>query len=310
MKVGDSIEGYLLTEKIDRGGSDREFYRCSKNDASFILIHDKEILYYLKLHSHLAGRDIPVPEIYWLDTGGNMMVQEDLGPHSLYELKLSGTELHAVYRQAINVLIRLQFEGMSGVPVDCRYESEHMKWEQEYFRNYFLIQCCGITEEASHEIDEDLRNITSNILQSAKPISKHLMHRDFQSQNIYYKDNRIRIIDFQSARIGPLTYDLAALLRDPYASIEQQTEIELFDYYHRQIQEKGVCITREELWHVYRMTALQRGMQALGAFANLSLNKNRPRFAEYIPRGMDLLTQLTKESEYDALYSMISSVCP
>lgn len=310
MKIGDRIQGYVLTEKIDRGGSDRQFYRCSKNNVSFILIQDKEIFYYLKLHRHLAERGIPVPEIQWFDTARNIMVQEDLGQHSLYELNLSGTALQVVYEKAIDELIRLQFDGMTGIPVDCRYDYEHIRWEQEYFRNYFLVQYCGITEEASHSIDTDLGIITSNTLQSAEPISKHLMHRDFQSQNVYYKDNRIRIIDFQSARIGPLTYDLGALLRDPYANISQQTEQELFDYYHRQIREKGVDIAREELWHIYRLTALQRGMQALGAFANLSLNKGKPRFAEYIPRGIDLLTQLTKDSIYSALNSMMSSVCP
>jgi aminoglycoside/choline kinase family phosphotransferase len=308
MKVGDKIHGYELTQKIERGGSDREFFRCSKDNTSFILIYDTDILYYLKLHRHLAERGIAVPEVYWFDTEKSVMVQEDLGPNSLYEMSIAGTRQPVIYKQAIDELIRLQVEGIRGAPLDLLYDSEHIRWEQEYFRNCFLIQYCRIEKEVSHKIDMDLQNISSNILQSAEPIGEYLMHRDFQSQNIYYKNKRIRIIDFQSARIGPLTYDLGALLRDAYVEIDQNTERELFDYYHAEIQKKRVNITRNALWQVYRLTALQRGMQALGAFSNLYLNKNKTRFLQYMPRGIRLLKQGAQDCGYNNLYSMLSSL--
>ncbi|MDH4211381.1 MAG: phosphotransferase [candidate division WOR-3 bacterium] len=308
MKVGDIVQGYKLTERIDRGGSDREFFRCTKDNTPFIMVYDKDVEQYLKLQQHLAKRKIAVPEIYWYDIEKRIMVQEDLGSRSLYEMSRSGIGLHAIYRQVIDELIRLQVEGRPGVSVECHYDAEHIRWEQEYFRKFFLIQYCGITQDASRSIDIDLEGIAKRILQLAEPISDYLMHRDFQSQNIYYKENRIRIIDFQSARIGPLTYDLGALLRDAYAEVDQQTEYELFNYYHSQLQKKGIAIAREELWQIYRLTALQRGMQALGAFANLSLNKNKTHFLKYIPRGIQLLAQGSKDTEYRMLHSIISSL--
>jgi aminoglycoside/choline kinase family phosphotransferase len=308
MKVGDIVQGYELTERIDRGGSDREFFRCIKDDTHFIIVYDKDVEQYLRLQEHLAKRKIAVPEIYWHDIRNKIMVQEDLGSSSLYEMSRAGTGLDAIYKQVIDELIRLQVEGRPGVPVECYYDAEHIRWEQEYFRNFFLIQYCGITKDASRSIDIDFQSIAERILELAEPISDYLMHRDFQSQNIYYKENRIRIIDFQSARIGPLTYDLGALLRDAYAEVDQQTECELFDYYHSQLQKKGIDIARKELWQVYRLTALQRGMQALGAFANLSLNKNKTQFLKYIPRGILLLTQGSKATEYKTLHSIISSL--
>ncbi len=308
MKVGDIIQGYELTEKIDRGGSDREFFRCMKDNAPFIFVYDKDVEQYVRLQQHLAERRIAVPEIYWYDLKKKIMVQEDLGSCSLYEMSRSDTGLLAIYKQVIDELLQLQVDGRPGVPIVCHYDAEHMRWEQEYFRTFFLIQYCGITKDTSRSIDIELQSIVTRILQLAEPINDYLMHRDFQSQNIYYKENRIRIIDFQSARIGPLTYDLGALLRDAYVEVDQQTECELFDYYHLQLQKKGVNVTREELWHVYRLTALQRGMQALGAFANLSQNKNKTRFLKYMPRGIQLLAQGTKDTECQMLNSIMSSL--
>ena len=308
MKVGDTIHGYRLIEEIDRGGSDRLFFRCTKDNTPCIMIYDKDIEQYMRLHQHLVSRKIAVPGILWYDIAERVMVQEDLGQNSLYELRRSGFELHEVYNQAIDELIRLQVEGRPGVPVKYRYDDEHIRWEQEYFQDYFLIQYCGISKDNLTSIEADLKHIADYIKKLTESMNDYLMHRDFQSQNIYYKDDRIRIIDFQSARIGPLTYDLASLLKDAYVEIETQTERRLFDHYHSGLRARKINIPVEELWEAYRLTALQRGMQALGAFANLSLNRNKGHFRNYIPHGIQLLKQSAKATEHNALYTLMSSV--
>ena len=308
MRVDDTIHGYRLIEEIDRGGSDRIFFRCMKNNTAYILVYDEDIEHYVRLHQHLANRRIAVPDIHWYDFEERIIVQEDLGNSSLYELSISGAKLQEIYKQTLDELIRLQIEARPGAPVTSRYDEEHIRWEQEYFQNFFLLQYCGIAQDVLRSIEEDLVSIASRIRVLAKPISDYLMHRDFQSQNIYYKDNRIRLIDFQSARIGPLTYDLGSLLRDAYVEIDEQTEHVLFDYYYSSLRAKNIEISMKELWQIYRLTALQRGMQALGAFANLSLNKGKKHFRKYIPRGVRLLMQGAKETEYKSLYAVLSSL--
>ncbi|UCG30847.1 MAG: phosphotransferase [candidate division WOR-3 bacterium] len=308
MKVGDIVHGYELLQKIDRGGSDREFFRCTKDNTLFVMVFDSEIKRYICLQQHLAAKRIAVPEVFWYDLKERIMVQEDLGSHSLYETKWQNHDLHKVYKQVIDELIRLQIDGRPGVPIEYRYDADHIRWEQEYFRDHFLRQFCGIPTEHLKDTEVDLQNLGCRLLQAAQPIDDHLMHRDFQSQNLFYKENRIRIIDFQSARIGPLTYDLAALLRDPYVNIKGETEDELFEYYHTNIQKRGITIDRADLREVYQLSALQRGMQALGAFANLSLNKNKKGFLQFIPRGIHLLKQGLKETCYKALHATISSI--
>ena len=308
MKVGEIIRGYELIERIERGGSERHFFRCLKNGKHYIIVHDPDMNAHLRLHQHLSAHDIPVPEIYWYDLTANIMVQEDLGTASLYEMHLASDKFHSVYRQAMDVLIQLQIDARTGAPVQCYYDAEHIRWEQKYFCDCFLQQYCGLPGKRLREIDEDLRRLASRLLESAQPVNDYLMHRDFQSQNIFYKEGRIRIIDFQSARIGPLTYDLAALLRDAYMKIEEQTENELFEYYHCRLQDRGIAIAQTDLRNIYRLTALQRNMQALGAFANLSLNRDKPHFRQYIPRGIHLLQQLSRETEFEKLHVLVNSI--
>ncbi len=308
MKVGEIIRGYELTERIERGGSERHFFRCLKNGKHYIIVHDPDMEAHLQLHQHLSKHDIPVPEIYWYDLTSNIMVQEDLGTASLYEMHLPDHEFQVVYRQAVDVLVQLQVDARAGAPVQCYYDAEHIRWEQRYFCDCFLTQYCGLPKTRLRDIEEDLRRLASRLLESARPLNDYLMHRDFQSQNIFYKDGKIRIIDFQSARIGPLTYDLAALLRDAYMKIEEQIENELFEYYHCQLQVRGIAIEQTDLRNIYRLTALQRNMQALGAFANLSLNKDKPHFRQYIPRGLHLLQQSSREPEFAKLHALLNSI--
>ena len=126
---------------------------------------------------------------------------------------------------------------------------------------------------------------------------------------LYIKNNRIRIIDFQSARIGPLTYDLASLLRDAYVDIDERTEEYLIFYYLDCLKKMGIEILKEKFLKIYSLTAIQRNMQALGAFANLSLNKNKTQFKKFIPRGLELLKLELRKSRFKKLFQIIDSLC-
>ena len=53
------------------------------------------------------------------------------------------------------------------------------------------------------------------------------MHRDFQSQNIYFKDGKPRFIDFQTATKGLLQYDAVSLLKDAYFKLDENIRDEL-----------------------------------------------------------------------------------
>jgi hypothetical protein len=303
---------YKIVEKISLGGSDRIFYRVVKEKQTFILVWDKDIQTYLKLQKYLFERGIAVPEIHWSDEDANLLLIEDLGNDSIYELTKKRKNIILLYRAAINELIKLQIDGYTDAPIDVHYDYEHMKWEQEYFKEYFLHQFCEIPKTRLKRLDDELESLAKELIKKIEPWRNFLMHGDYQSQNIYIKGKKAKIIDFQSARIGPLTYDITALLRDPYVNISKQVERKLIDYYLVSLKKRGVRFKKREFLHLYYLTALQRNMQVLGAFANLSLNKNKVHFKEYIPRAIELIQDVLKKSEFKELLNIVNSpeVCP
>ncbi len=303
---------YKIVEKISLGGSDRIFYRVIKEKQTFILVWDKDMQTYLKLQKYLFERGIAVPGIHWSDEDANLLLIEDLGNDSIYELTKKRKNVILLYRAAINELIKLQIDGYTDAPIDVHYDYEHMKWEQEYFKEYFLHQFCEIPKTRLKRLDDELESLAKELIKKIEPWRNFLMHGDYQSQNIYIKGKKAKIIDFQSARIGPLTYDITALLRDPYVNISKQVERKLIDYYLVSLKKKGVRFKKREFLHLYYLTALQRNMQVLGAFANLSLNKNKVHFKEYIPRAIELIQDVLKKSEFKELLNIVNSpeVCP
>jgi aminoglycoside/choline kinase family phosphotransferase len=308
MKTGDVIQGYELTQRLDQGGSERQFFRAIKNGHTFVVIYDQEIEPYIELYHHLFAHGIPVPKVHHYNMDEKFMVQEDLGEESLFVRSKKDKNYTRLYKPTIDVLIKLQLDGRQSTPVTHRYDREHIQWEQEYFRDYFLMQHCGISETDLAGIEHDFAALADLLLTVTKPISDYLMHRDFQSQNIYFKDGNIRVIDFQSARIGPLTYDLAALLRDAYVRIDAEQERGFVQYYVNSIHEHGIDISEADFWSAYELTCLQRNMQALGAFANLSLNKGKPHFKEFIPRGLELLEYGLKGKNFRIIENIVLSV--
>jgi len=298
---------YKIVEKITLGGSDRIFYRVIKEKQTFILVWDKDMQTYLKLQKYLFERGIAVPEIHWSDEDANLLLIEDLGNDSIYELTKKRKNIILIYRAAINELIKLQIDGYTDAPIDVHYDYEHMKWEQEYFKEYFLHQFCEIPKTRLKRLDDELESLAKELIKKIEPWRNFLMHGDYQSQNIYIKGKKAKIIDFQSARIGPLTYDITALLRDPYVNISKQVERKLIDYYLVSLKKKGVRFKKREFLHLYYLTALQRNMQVLGAFANLSLNKNKVHFKEYIPRAIELIQDVLKKSEFKELLNIVNS---
>ncbi len=112
-----------------------------------------------------------------------------------------------------------------------------------------------------------------------------LVHRDFQSQNIIIQNRRANLIDFQGMRPGLAEYDLASLLYDPYVDLSETERAELITYYREQQSESET--TRDgDFDSKLRLCAMQRLMQALGAYGFLGLVKGNKNFLEYIPRAV------------------------
>ena len=101
---------------------------------------------------------------------------------------------------------------------------------------------------------------------------------------------RISIIDFQGGRIGPLQYDLASLLMDPYVALSKNWVTKLYDYYVKQLLSFGDRAT-SVFRKGFETCALTRNLQVLGAFGHLSRNLGKHQFEAYIPVAVQTLLE-------------------
>jgi aminoglycoside/choline kinase family phosphotransferase len=148
--------------------------------------------------------------------------------------------------------------------------------ESGYFLQAFCRDLLGI-KSFPDKLNDEFKLLAGR---AARQPAVYFLHRDFQSRNLMVSDGKIRVIDFQGARLGPLGYDLASLLIDPYARLPEQLQHELLEHYLEHLCKYG--LDDRAFVKDYPNLALQRNLQILGAYAFLGFQKNKKFFRQFI----------------------------
>jgi hypothetical protein len=288
---------------IQKGGSDRKFYRvrCSADQALILVKYNREReenRNYVTIANFLTEQRIRVPEIYFHDAGEGLIWLEDLGEHDLYSYRdESWLVRRALYESALDQVAALHalpeslcIEMKQHLPAE--FNSELYLWEQNYFlenclRRYFEIEEATLAQLSSlpalHDIADRLASFP-----------RVLVHRDFQSQNIIIRNGQAHLIDFQGMRPGLAEYDLASLIYDPYVALSEDERTELTAYYRGRQLENGIAMNSDFDLKL-RLCAMQRLMQALGAYGFLGLVKGHKHFLKYVSAAMQALRRIIAE---------------
>src|SRR6266566_4194883 len=279
---------------IEKGGSDRKFYRIScAADRRLILVKynldREENRHYVQIAKFLDAHGIRVPKIYFHDPVEGLIWVEDLGKRDLYSYRdESWLVRRAFYESALDQIVKLHVLPESV----CVETKEHLpaefnaalyRWEQKYFFQNCLGRYFKVSESKRKELAAlpGLREVAKHLAS----LPRVLVHRDFQSQNIIIRNGQAYLIDFQGMRPGLPHYDLASLLYDPYVDLTKTERAELIAYY-RDLQLKNGITVDGDFDLKLRLCAMQRLMQALGAYAFLGLVKGHKHFLQHIPNAL------------------------
>jgi aminoglycoside/choline kinase family phosphotransferase len=236
--------------------------------------------------SHLYAKGVRVPKILGFDNEGGSIIFEDLGDtllqHEISPRTADPGRTLARYREVVRILVRMQLEGGKDFdPGWCwdtpRYD-RHLMLTRE--SGYFLAEFCKHflnCDKISPDLDEEFQALAER---AAREPAEFFLHRDFQSRNLMVHHGEIRIIDFQGGRLGPLGYDLASLLIDPYVEFSREEQDELLACYIKEIEEFGINGLQFAAGYPY--LALQRNLQILGAFAFLGHTQDKFFFRQYL----------------------------
>src|SRR5438270_11890735 len=125
---------------------------------------------------------------------------------------------------------------------------------------------------------------------------------------VVIRNGQAHLIDFQGMRPGLAEYDLASLLYDPYVDLPESERAELTAYY-RDRQGENVIAINGDFDFKLRLCAMQRLMQALGAYGFLGLVKGHKHFLQYVPNALgSLRTVAAKIENLQPLASFLAEV--
>ncbi|WP_035245196.1 aminoglycoside phosphotransferase family protein [Desulfogranum mediterraneum] len=245
---------------------------------------------FYRIGRHLRRQQVAVPRIYGLIEESQMVVCEDLGDDRLHDLLLRGAGqgggaavIEGLYEQTVRALVRMQVHGARSFVTDWCWDSpcydQELMLEREsgYFLQAFCLDYLNLDVDQAL-VWEEFRKLARA---AAGAPADFFLHRDLQSRNIMVRDGAIHFIDFQGGRLGPLGYDLASLLLDPYAALEPRLAEHLLNIYLEEL-DRYLSYDHQQFRLEYQLLGLQRNLQILGAFAFLSRVRQKPFFQHYL----------------------------
>lgn len=297
----DSRPAAIHCRQLSGDGSDRGWFRLTAGRHQLILadhgitptLPGSEVNAFVRIGTHFRQRGLPVPRIHAHDGFSGLVFLEDLGDCQLQQTvrqAAGGVPIARRYRRVIDTLLDLTVKAAKGFDPDWTCQSRAydisliLDKECRYFVDAFLNSYLNMAV-AFDDLSAEFGHLAQCTIAHGLT---GLIHRDFQSRNIMIRDGRHYLIDFQGARTGPIQYDLAALLIDPYADLDQDLREQLLKYAAEQAATRLESAT-EPFIRGYRYCAVTRNLQMLGAFGFLSRVKHKCAFERWIPPAAAML---------------------
>jgi aminoglycoside/choline kinase family phosphotransferase len=300
--------------------SDRRYFRVwLKDGGSFVLaLHanpiDVATLPFVAVARLMRAIPLPVPSVLHFSNELGVLGLDDLGDVTLQAHlgAASPAEHAALYRQAVAFIATMQQRGAALASADyppyaSAFDVEKLTWELEFFVKHYLIALRGAAlDDATRDA---LRQEWSGIVEELAAEPRVLCHRDYHSRNLMLHGGSLFIIDFQDARMGPDTYDLASLLRDSYVDLPA-FQVEGLISYFRELTRGTQAARRDddaEFRRRFDLMCLQRNLKALGTFGYQTTARGNTVYMQYIPRTLSYVkANLAPYRRFDRLRELLS----
>ncbi|URX60755.1 phosphotransferase [Luteibacter anthropi] len=238
---------------------------------------------WVEIGKRLHGAGLHTPTVMVADLEQGFLLIEDLGTRTFLPELNEGT-VDALYGEALDALLRMQMHvDTSGLPA---FDHAWQTMEMELMPSWLLEKHLGVSLACG---DWDvIENAFSTIMRTIAEQPRAFMHRDYHSRNLLVTEERSPgVIDFQGAMSGPITYDLASLLRDAYIvwdneRVEGWVEAYRLRLLDARMLDETVDTDRFRRW--FDLTGLQRHIKILGLFCRLCYRDGKPGYLADLPR--------------------------
>jgi aminoglycoside/choline kinase family phosphotransferase len=256
---------------------------------------------FLKVDQLLDDAGVTVPAIVARDVARGFLLLSDLGT-TTYLQRIDVENAPAMYSDAVNTLIRFQLHSQSGVLPE--FDRAFVLREMALFPEWFIGRHLGVTMDAAQgaQLEAVFEAIASNVLAQQQVF----MHRDFHSRNLMFMDQgNPGVLDFQDAVFGPITYDLASLLRDAYISWDEELVLDWVVRYWQRAKQVGLPVNPDidAFYRDFEFMALQRHLKILGIFCRLNYRDGKPLYMGDLPTVMAYVRKTA--NRYTALKPLV-----
>ena len=281
-------------EVVSADASYRKYYRLVLEDKTFIVMDSSmqtESIYpFIDVSVRMLKADVQIPRVYSQNLQDGFLLLKDLGDIHLIDI-LNEMSYKLLYTKSISEILKMQKADTTGLEL---YDAEFLDFEMSLMKEWFLERHHHIYLEDKEEqvLNDILILIRDEVLSQPQG---YFVHRDFHSRNIMFAGGgKVWVIDYQDARIGALTYDLASLLKDVYIKFDREKILELVLEFKLLKGRELSGVSNEELIRWFDFTGLQRHIKILGIFSRLKLRDNKPAYMKDIPMTLEYIYEMVK----------------
>jgi len=278
-------------KSVSGDASFRRYFRFSHQDTSLIAVdappeHENNEAF-CQLGKILAQCKVLVPHFYHVDLRQGFLLVSDLGDRLLLP-ELNQHNVNDYYQQAIDIIIQIQsmpLEQLTNLP---RYDQDKLAFELNLFNQWFVERHLQLS--LSEQEQRIIIEVFNRLIESALSQTPTLVHRDFHSRNLMLCDNRMAVIDFQDAVVGPASYDLVSLLKDCYVEWPGSQVARWVADYHQKARKAGIIDNDEAtFFRQFEWMGMQRHIKVLGIFCRLNYRDQKPAYLKDLPLTFDYL---------------------
>jgi aminoglycoside/choline kinase family phosphotransferase len=238
---------------------------------------------FAKVAQLMAAAQVHGPQVLAWDEAKGFMLLTDLGAQTMMQAinRDDAAANQGLYLQAVDALIAWQTASTPGVLPP--YDEALLRRELELFPDWYLARHKGVA------VDGDVRRTLDDAF---KQIIEHnlawpsvYVHRDFMPRNLMVGPP-LGVLDFQDAVYGPITYDIASLMRDAFLSWDEDFCLDITIRYWDKARKAGLPVGDDfgEFYKGVEWMGLQRHLKVAGIFARLTLRDGKPQYLADTPR--------------------------
>ncbi len=233
----------------------------------------------------LFDAGVTVPAIVARDVERGYLLISDLGT-TTYLARLDSDNAGFMYSDAIDALIAFQLTSEPGVLPE--FDRAFVLREMNLFPEWYVGKHLGVTMTPAQQtiLDKVFETITANVLAQQQVF----MHRDYHSRNLMWlEQGNPGVLDFQDAVYGPITYDLASLMRDAYIQWDEEFVLDWVVRYWQSAKKIGLPVNPDidAFYRDFEFMALQRHLKILGIFCRLNYRDSKPVYMGDLPTVLD-----------------------